>query len=218
MKRWGELEKNYIHRIQHNMLFRKWLAQFRGKSGTKRKQSYMFSWLGPSDISKAKTKSPILMEKYEQLITSHKYFKMHKITRENKYFPLYKLKLFLKNQQNCIIIYLKYSKIYFCPVIPQIDIMEYPGMFQVYLLLRPDSSQINFNSLYLSIPLSNLTVLPIIHFCTFFCLFFFFIFSCNDIDCYNKQKFPHFTNSKLFIIYLLCSNCCSKSYDIICFI
>ena len=96
MKRRGELEKNYIHRIQHDMLFRKWLARFRERSGTKRKQSYMFSWLGPSDISKAKTKSPILMEKYEQLITSHKYFKMHKITRENKYFPLYKLKLFKK--------------------------------------------------------------------------------------------------------------------------
>lgn len=154
------------------------------------------------------------MEKYEQLITSHKYFKMHKITRENKYFPLYKLKLF-KKINNCIIIYLQYSKIYFCPVIPHIDIMEYPGTFQVQLLLRPDSSQINFNSLYLSIPLSNLTVLPIL---LLFLLCFFFIFSCNDIDCYNKQKFPHFTNSKLFIIYLLCSNCCSKSYDTICFI
>lgn len=53
----------------------------------------MFSWLGPSDISEAKTKSPILMEKYEQLIISHKYLKMRKITRENKYFLLYKLKL-----------------------------------------------------------------------------------------------------------------------------
>lgn len=216
MKWWGELEKNCIHRIQHDMLLRKWLTRFRERSGAKRKQSYMFSWLGPSDISEAKTKSPILMEKYEQLIISHKYLKMHKITRENKYFLLYKLKLFKKNQQNCIIIYLKYSKIYFCPVIPQIDIMEYPGTFQVYLLLRPDSSQINFISLYLSIPLSNLTVFSIIHFCSLFSVFFFF--TCTDIDCYNRQKFPYFTNSKLFIIYLLCSNRCSKSYDIICFI
>ena len=58
----------------------------------------MFSWLGPSDISKAKTKFPILMKKYEQLIPSSKYFKMHKITREDKYFPVIQTQFFLINR------------------------------------------------------------------------------------------------------------------------
>ena len=133
-----------------------------------------------------------------------------KLPEKISIFLLYKLKFFF-NQQNCIIIYLKYSKIYFCPVIPQIDIMEYPGIFQVYLLLRPDSSQINFNSLYLSTTLSNLTVLPIIHFCSS-------LFFSLPVMIQTVKKFPHSTNSKLFIVCLLCSNCCSKFYDILCFI
>lgn len=157
MKRWDELENHYIHGNQRDKIFWKWLTKFRGRRGSNRKWSvYQFSWLGQSDDSKAKTKSPDLMEKNKWFIISGLQRVFHILTR-----PLNISRcIILSKKISCDLPFFKESVelLYYylleafkntslCADTSDRHIVEYPSTFQLslFLLFLCAFSQVNFN-------------------------------------------------------------------------